>query len=27
VMCISVSIFYPVADVTNPELGTPIGGL
>ena len=27
VMCISVNIFYPVADVTNPVLGTPIGGL
>jgi hypothetical protein len=27
VMCISVSIFYPVADITNPVLGTPIGGL
>jgi Copper type II ascorbate-dependent monooxygenase, C-terminal domain len=27
VMCISVSIFYPVQDVTNPVLGTPIGGL
>ncbi len=27
VMCISVSIFYPVSDVTNPVLGSPIGGL
>jgi Copper type II ascorbate-dependent monooxygenase, C-terminal domain len=27
VMCISVSIFYPVADVNNPVLGTAIGGL
>jgi hypothetical protein len=27
VMCISVSIFYPVADVTNPELGSPISGI
>jgi hypothetical protein len=27
VMCISVNIFYPVADVNNPVLGTPIGGL
>jgi hypothetical protein len=27
VMCISVSIFYPVTDITNPVLGTPIGGL
>jgi hypothetical protein len=27
VMCISVSIFYPVTDVNNPVLGTPIGGL
>jgi hypothetical protein len=26
VMCISVSIFYPVADVNNPVLGTAIGG-
>ena len=26
VMCISVNIFYPVQDVTNPVLGTPIGG-
>jgi hypothetical protein len=27
VMCISVSIFYPVADVNNPVLGTAVGGL
>jgi hypothetical protein len=27
VMCISVNIFYPVSDVSNPVLGTPIGGL
>ncbi len=27
VMCISVNIFYPVLDVSNPVLGTPIGGL
>ena len=27
VMCISSSIFYPVSDVTNPVLGSPISGL
>jgi hypothetical protein len=27
VMCISVNIFYPVTNVANPVLGTPIGGL
>jgi hypothetical protein len=27
VMCISVSIFYPVADVNNPVLGSPISGI
>jgi hypothetical protein len=26
VMCISVSIFYPVQDITNPVLGSAIGG-
>jgi hypothetical protein len=27
VMCISTSIFYPVSDVNNPVLGSPISGL
>jgi hypothetical protein len=27
VMCISVNIFYPVSDVTNPVIGSTIGGL
>jgi hypothetical protein len=27
VMCISVSIFYPVTDVNNPVLGSPISGI
>ena len=27
VMCISSSIFYPVSDVTNPVLGSPINGI
>jgi hypothetical protein len=27
VMCISVNIFYPVQDITNPVLGSGVGGL